>query len=234
MAADKTIQQFFNSYTEVTKNKIFAKVPLQIVLKKSEHPELKDTGEFIIVTGVFDICVKEKEECITTPFLFDVNIPKTSVINEDSDTITFEFQPGDEILEAEYKYVQSDVDAVRKILENRVKSLTKSIDQHLLTIWKLLHEGIVTVPLVFVEVWLSELYRDPKDPSRPFRLTGLKDYSKALPVDIKKAIHYRGDILRNIAHGYVKEGIITAVASKNKPQTDIVLNTVLGGEDEEK
>lgn len=230
MALDKKTQGFFKSYTEVEKNKIFAKVPLKIVINKHEHPELKDTGEFIIVTGVFDICVKEKEECITTPFLFDINIPKTSVINEDSETIEFEFQPGDEIFEAEYKYIQSDVDAVRKILENRVKSVTKSINQHLITIWKLLHEGIVTVPLVFVEVWLSELYRNPKDPSQPFRLTGLKDYSKALPVDIKKAIHYRGDILRNIAHGYVKEGIITAVASKNKPQTDIVLQTVLGVE----
>lgn len=219
--------KFVNTYIDVQKNDLIAKVPLHIDIDKNEHKELSDDGANYNVTGVLDIINPETGEQWTSPFLFMVQIPKNENINETSDKISIDFEPGDVIMHAEYKQIESDVPAIRNVLENRVPYLRGKPVKQTIAVWKLLKESIGPIPTLYIETILSELYRDPDDTTRPFRLTGEKDYSKAIPVSIYKAVHLRGNIYRTLAHGYAKEGVAKALSSKSKKSgEDVLINVV--------
>jgi len=117
--------------------------------------------------------------------------------------------------------------AIRSILENRVKFFKYDISQQLMVLEELFAGITGPIPLVFFELILSELYRCPEDESKPARLCG-GDYKNAKSVDIKRAIHLNGTLERAISYGYSKEAIATSIASSGQKRKDSLLDAVKG------
>jgi len=220
-------KKIFLSLVDVYENEIVAKKPLYIIINKDEHKELVDTGDSYQLIGTFQICDKTNEKCTLTPFIFDVQIPKTGKIEIDKNIIKIEFDENDVVIKAEYKVLESDLQAIRSILENRIKYFKYDISQQL-TVLEQLFAGIIgPVPLVYFEIILSELYRCPDDENKPVRLCG-GDYKKARPVDIKQAIHINGTLERAMGYGYTKDAIATNIASEYEKKKDSLLDAVKG------
>jgi len=220
-------KKLFLSLVDVHENEIVAKKPLYIVINKNEHSELVDTGDSYKLIGTFKICDKATDKCTITPFIFEVQVPKIGDITVDKDEIRIEFDENDVVIKAEYKVLESDLQAIRSILENRVKFFKYDISQQLLVLEELFAGIIGTVPLVFFEIILSELYRCPDDETKPVRLCD-GDYKKAKSVDIKKAIHLNGSLERAISYGYSKEAIATSIVNSIKKRKDSLLDAVKG------
>jgi len=218
-------KKFFLSLVDVHENEIIAKKPLYIIINKEEHKELIDTGDSYQLIGTFQIYDNATEKCTITPFIFNVQIPKTGKIISDKNIIEIEFDENDVVIKAEYKMLESDLQAIRSILENRIKYFKYDISQQL-TVLEQLFAGIIgPVPLVYFEIILSELYRCPDDESKPVRLCG-GNYKKAQPVDIKQAIHVNGTLERAIGYGYTKEALATNIASDYEKKKDSLLDAV--------
>jgi hypothetical protein len=227
------MDKFVEKYIKVEKNNLIAKTPLDIVIDKEEHKKLIDDGEYYILQGIVDIINPKQGEQWTSPFLFDISIPKTGSIDIAKKVITIHFVEGDVIMMAEYKTIESDIAAIKGVLENRVKYLTRDIASQHKTAWSLFESAIGAIPSVYTEIILSEMHRDPDNPSSPFRLCKLKDYKDSLAVDMKKAVHLRSNIYRSIAHGYTKDGIAYAVASEQSNNRDAILNNIIGADENE-
>lgn len=220
-------KKLFLSLVDVEKNEIVAKKPLYVIINKDEHKELVDTGDSYQLIGTFQICDASNENCTLTPFIFNVQVPKTGDITIDKNIIKIKFNENDVIIKAEYKVLESDLQAIRSILENRIKFFKYDITQQL-TVLEQLFAGIIgPVPLVYFEIILSELYRCPDDISKPARLCG-GDYKKAQAVDIKQAIHVNGTLERAMSYGYTKEAIATNIASDHEKKKDSLLDAVKG------
>jgi len=218
-------KKLFTSIVDVGQNEIIAKKPLSIIINKDEHKELVDTGDSYQLIGTFKICDKNTEKCTITPFIFQVQIPKTGDVNAEGNEIRMDFEPGDVVIKADYKVLESDLQSIRSILENRIKYFRYNIDQQLVVLEELFSSIIGTVPLVYFEIILSELYRCPNDNSKPVRLCG-GDYNSAIPVDIKKAIHIDGSLERAISYGYAKEALASDISSTHQKKKDSLLNAV--------
>ena len=220
-------KKLFLSLVDIREHEIVAKKPLYILIDASEHKELIDTGDSYQLIGTFKICDKQTEQCTITPFIFEVQVPKIGDVLIDKKLIRIEFEEGDVVIKAEYKVLESDLNAIRSILENRIKYFKYDITQQL-TVLEQLFSGIIgAVPLTYFEIILSELYRCPDDISKPVRLCG-SDYKTAKPVDIKKAIHINGTLERAIGYGYSKEAISTSISSTHTKKKDSMLSAVKG------
>ena len=218
-------KKFFTSLVDANSNDIVAKKPLYIVINKDEHKELVDTGDSYQLIGTFKICDKASDKCTLTPFIFQVQIPKNGEIETNGNEIKISFDPNDVILKADYKVLESDLQAIRSILENRIKYFREDIGQQI-TVLEELFSGIIGgVPLVYFEIILSELYRCPDDESKPVRLCG-GDYKTAKAVDIKRAIHLNGTLGRAISYGYSKEALATNISSTHQRKKDSLLSAV--------
>ena len=75
------MDKFVEKYIKVEKNNLIAKTPLDIVIDKEEHTKLIDDGEYYILQGIVDIINPKQGEQWTSPFLFDISIPKTGSID---------------------------------------------------------------------------------------------------------------------------------------------------------
>jgi len=225
------IKNFFKKYIEVNEQSLVAKTDLSLIIDKNEHDEITDNGLQYTINGIFTLC-HNQDDCAETPFLFKVNIPKSAKTEETSNEIVFSFKSGDVIASAEYKYIENDIGTIKNIIENRTSYMSDDIVKQLTILLEMFDKSITQTPSVYLEIILSELARDPKDLSRPFRLSGLGDYSKAKKVNIKKAIHYRADLIRNIAHGYTKDGVAQSIVSNSNAKPDAILQAVTGDNEE--
>ena len=218
-------KNFLTSLVDVQPNDIVAKKPLYIVINKDEHKELLDTGDSYQLIGTFKICDKSTDKCTLTPFIFQVQIPKNGDIETNGNEIKISFDANDVIMKADYKVLESDLQAIRSILENRIKYFRVDIAQQI-TVLEELFSGIIgSVPLVYFELILSELYRCSDDESKAVRLCG-GDYGAAKPVDIKRAIHLNGTLNRAISYGYSKEALATNISSTHVHKKDSLLDAV--------
>ena len=215
-------RKIFTSLFDIEKNDIIAKQPVKIIINKDEHPELTDTGDSYELIGTFKVCDVDETICTIAPFIFTVQIPKTGDITTDGNLVIIQFEPGEVAVHGEYKVLESDIQAIRAILENRVQFFKYDIGQQLTVLEELFSNIVGTVPLVFFEIILSELYRCPDDLSKPARYC-VKNYKEAEPVDIKKAIHLSSDLKRAISYGYTKEALAQSLAAGSKSQKEDIL-----------
>ena len=220
-------KKLFLSLVDVYENEIVAKKPLYVVVNKDEHKELIDTGDSYQLIGTFKICDKKTDKCTLTPFIFNVQVPKNGEIYFDRDGFKISFDENDVVIKAEYKVLESDLQAIRSILENRVKFFKYGISQQLAVLEELFAGVVGAVPLVFFEIILAELYRCPEDDSMPARLC-VDDYKDAKSVDIKRAIHLNGTLERAISYGYSSEAIATNIASSHQKRKDSLIDAAKG------
>jgi len=218
-------KQLFNDLFEVHEHEIVAKKPLRIIINKDDHKELIDTGDSYQLIGTFKVCAKDTEKCTITPFIFEVQIPKIGDTLIDGQNVIIDFDKDDVVIKAEYKILESDLQAIRGILENRVKYFKYDISQQLVVLESLFSGIIGVTPLVFFEIILSELYRCPDDEAKPARLCG-GDYKDAKSVDIKKAIHLNGSLERAISYGYSKEAIGANLSSSHTKKKDSLIDSM--------
>ncbi len=205
-----------NKLLDVQKNNIYAKkdnIIIQIDLKEYSTPSYSDLPDKLNLPGMINI--EFDNEIISLPFNFNVDLFKPQNTSQTGQLFTFVYNKKDLIISKD-KYMKSlNPELVSKLLDGTVKYIK---DETLLL--KSLVTEMPKMDLVHLELLVSIIFRDKKDPNQPARLTGYKNIQI---VGVKDLPFITGSFISRLGFQDLNKAIKTSLVDENvgKPLSPI-------------
>lgn len=227
MNRDKSI---LLKYLDVKQNEIFAKYPCIIRIPADEYKysdnDLLDEDEFQLqageessfkIPGVFEIEFPEQGETINIFLPYPINIIKPDEFEANSKGMVFSYEAGDMILNAFNKVVETNIETLGNLFENRVKYLRGFLAEQLEAIWSQL-ESTTNYRSHHLMLILSLLYaKMGKDGPVLIRHTPEQDYKKEYAINTKESSHFFSMGAQSFNYGYTNDAIWESL-NKNRYQ----------------
>lgn len=211
-------------YLDVTKNEVTTKekaiVRLSLEMYKISDNDLLDQEDFELlagesssfsVPGTFEIEFPEKGETLNIFLPYNVNLIKTEDFVSNSKELVIMYEPGDVIFNAYIKKVETNIDILNSLFENRVKYLRGHLAKQLEAIW-----GQIIPTTNYrshhLQLIMSLLYaRRVNGENLLIRHTPLQDYSKADAINTKESSHLFNLGAQSFNYGYTNDALISSV-----------------------
>lgn len=155
---------FIKKFLIVKPDKIITKVPCHVEINKKEYreDEIVETGDYIMIPGIFDIYVEGVETPLTLFFPYNIKINKTDDIDSIGSIIKISYTPDSEnnsvVCFQDLIDVSTNITLLVRLLEGRLKY----IKDPLILLYSL-HTQIPNVDLVHLEVIISNMFRCADD-----------------------------------------------------------------------
>ncbi len=227
MNRDKSI---LLKYLDVKQNEIYTKFPCIIRIPADEYKysdnDLLDEDEFQLqageessfkIPGVFEIEFPEQGETINIFLPYPVNIIKPDEFEANSKGMTFSYDTGDMILNAFNKVVETNIETLGNLFENRVKYLRGFLAEQLEAIWSQL-ESTTNYRSHHLMLILSLLYaKMGSEGPVLIRHTPEQDYKKEYAINTKESSHFFSMGAQSFNYGYTNDAIWESL-NKNRYQ----------------
>ena len=227
MNRDKSI---LLKYLDVKQNEIITKFPCIIRIPADEYKysdnDLLDEDEFQLqageessfkIPGVFEIEFPEQGETINIFLPYPVNIIKPDEFEANSKGMVFSYEAGDMILNAFNKVVETNIETLGNLFENRVKYLRGFLAEQLEAIWSQL-ESTTNYRSHHLMLILSLLYaKMGSDGPVLIRHTPEQDYKKEYAINTKESSHFFSLGAQSFNYGYTNDAIWESI-NKNRYQ----------------
>jgi hypothetical protein len=216
-----------NKYLDIQKNRVYAKVPAQIIIDLSEYKDPEENyaesvgldeeesiDSVIRVPGFFTIEFPDAGDTINFFFPYSMYIIKPDNFTQNKDILTMKYEPSDMIYYGNFKNTDANVPALSSLFQNGSKFLGNKPDMLISSLWQQLLK-VNNVSVHHLEVLVSQLYVDFNKSSKkliPLRLTG-KEYSKQYIRNLKESSHELSNI-SGFMYGYSNDAIRTSVSKK--------------------
>lgn len=187
----------------VEENKITANCECYINVNLDDYHEnlVIESMEYYLLPGILTITLlDDMTQTWTLPFDFPVKLYKPANLETHGKALTFNFTPGETILEQKSYQKTQDVTILEQVLEGQAKYIN-SPELMVFT----LNEYLDGLDMNLCEVLVQNMFRDNADTNVPARMTDYTNYTifgqKKLPFktswvnalafeNVKKAIHY--------------------------------------------
>lgn len=227
MNRDKSI---LLKYLDVKQNEIITKFPCIIRIPADEYKysdnDLLDEDEFQMqageessfkIPGVFEIEFPEQGETINIFLPYPVNIIKPEEFEANSKGMVFSYEAGDMILNAFNKVVETNIETLGNLFENRVKYLRGFLAEQLEAIWSQL-ESTTNYRSHHLMLILSLLYaKMGSDGPVLIRHTPEQEYKKEYAINTKESSHFFSLGAQSFNYGYTNDAIWESI-NKNRYQ----------------
>lgn len=213
-------------YLNIKENEIYTKFPCVIRLSMEEYKvsdnDLLDEEDFQLlageessfkIPGTLEIEYPEQGESINLFLPYSINLIKPEDFSVTSKEMVFNFEEGDLIINAFNRIVETNIETLNNLFENRVKYLRGYIAEQLEAIWSQL-ESTTNYRAHHLGVILSLLYaKMGKDSSGKntgpvlVRHTPEQEYKKEYAINTKDSSHFFNFGAQAVNYGYTNDAI---------------------------
>lgn len=221
-------------YLDIKENEIYAKFPCRIRLSMDEYKvsdnDLLDEEDFQLVAGeessfkvpgTLEIEFPEQGETVNLFLPYPVNLIKPEEFSVTSKEMIFEFEEGDLILNAFNKVIETNIETLANLFENRVKYLRGYLAEQLEAIWAQL-ESTTNYRAHHLMLIMSLLYaKMDKDENGNnlgpvlIRHTPEQDYKKEYAINTKDSSHFFSMGAQATNFGYTNDAVWQSI-NKNR------------------
>ena len=221
-------------YLNIKENEIYAKFPCRIRLSMDEYKvsdnDLLDEEDFQLVAGeessfkipgTLEIEFPEQGETVNLFLPYPVNLIKPEEFSVTSKEMIFEFEEGDLILNAFNKVIETNIETLANLFENRVKYLRGYPAEQLEAIWAQL-ESTTNYRAHHLMLIMSLLYaKMDKDANGNnlgpvlIRHTPEQDYKKEYAINTKDSSHFFSMGAQATNFGYTNDAVWQSI-NKNR------------------
>ena len=223
-------------YLDIRENEIYTKFPCVIRLSLEEYKvsdnDLLDEEDFQLIAGeessfkipgTLEIEYIEQGESINLFLPYPVNLIKPEDFSATSKEMVFNFEAGDLIINAYNKVVETNIETLNNLFENRVKYLRGYLPEQLEAIWSQL-ESTINYRAHHIGLVLSLLYakmekNEHGDNLGPvlIRHTPEQEYKKEYAINTKDSSHFFNFGPQATNYGYTNDAIWQSI-NKNRYQ----------------
>lgn len=221
-------------YLNIKENEIYAKFPCRIRLSMDEYKvsdnDLLDEEDFQLVAGeessfkipgTLEIEFPEQGETVNLFLPYPVNLIKPEEFSVTSKEMIFEFEEGDLILNAFNKVIETNIETLANLFENRVKYLRGYPAEQLEAIWAQL-ESTTNYRAHHLMLIMSLMYaKMDKDANGNnlgpvlIRHTPEQDYKKEYAINTKDSSHFFSMGAQATNFGYTNDAVWQSI-NKNR------------------
>ena len=221
-------------YLDIKENEIYAKFPCRIRLSMDEYKvadnDLLDEEDFQLIAGeessfkipgTLEIEFPEQGETVNLFLPYPVNLIKPEEFSVTSKEMVFEFEEGDLILNAFNKVIETNIETLANLFENRVKYLRGYLAEQLEAIWAQL-ESTTNYRAHHLMLIMSLMYaKMDKDANGNnlgpvlIRHTPEQDYKKEFAINTKDSSHFFSMGAQATNFGYTNDAIWQSI-NKNR------------------
>ena len=221
-------------YLTVKENEIYTKFPCVIRLSLEEYKvadnDLLDEEDFQLIAGeessfkipgTIEIEYPEQGESINLFLPYSINLIKPEDFSVTSKEMVFNFEEGDLIINAFNRVVETNIETLNNLFENRVKYLRGFIAEQLEAIWSQLesttnyrsHHLMLILSLIY-----AKMNKDANGNNLGpilIRHTPEQDYKKEYAINTKDSSHFFNFGAQAINYGYTNDAIWQSI-NKNR------------------
>ena len=221
-------------YLTITETEIHTKFPCVIRLSLEEYKvsdnDLLDEEDFQLIAGeessfkipgTLEIEFPEQGESINLFLPYSINLIKPEDFSVTSKEMVFNFEEGDLILNAFNRVVETNIETLSNLFENRVKYLRGYIPEQLEAIWSQLestvnyrsHHLMLILSLLYAKMGKNE---DGKNTGPVLvRHTPEQEYKKEYAIGSKDSSHFFSIGAQSFNYGYTTDAIWASI-NKNR------------------
>ena len=223
-------------YLDIKENEIYTKFPCVIRLSLEEYKvsdnDLLDEEDFQLIAGeessfkipgTLEIEYIEQGESINLFLPYPVNLIKPEDFSISSKEMVFNFEAGDLIINAYNKVVETNIETLNNLFENRVKYLRGYLPEQLEAIWSQL-ESTINYRAHHIGLVLSLLYAKMEKDEHSnnlgpvlIRHTPEQEYKKEYAINTKDSSHFFNFGPQATNYGYTNDAIWQSI-NKNRYQ----------------
>ena len=221
-------------YLDISENEIRTKFPCIIKISAEEYKfsdnDLLDDEDFQLeageessfkIPGTIEIEYPEQGESINIFLPYPINIIKPDEFESSSKGMVFSYEAGDLILNAYNRTIETNIETLNNLFENRVKYLRGYLPEQLEAIWSQL-ESTVNYRRQHLMLILSLLYaKMGKDENGKntgpvlVRHTPEQEYKKEYAIGSKDSSHFFSIGAQSFNYGYTTDAIWASI-NKNR------------------
>ena len=233
-------------YLNIKENEIYTKFPCVIRLSMEEYKvsdnDLLDEEDFQLlageessfkIPGTLEIEYPEQGESINIFLPYSINLIKPEDFSVTSKEMIFNFEEGDLIINAFNRVVETNIETLNNLFENRVKYLRGYIAEQLEAIWSQL-ESTTNYRAHHIGLVLSLLYAKMNKDEHGnnigpilVRHTPEQEYKKEYAINTKDSSHFFNFGAQAINYGYTNDAIWQSInKNRYKNASGLSLNEV--------
>lgn len=233
-------------YLNIKENEIYTKFPCVIRLSMEEYKvsdnDLLDEEDFQLlageessfkIPGTLEIEYPEQGESINIFLPYSINLIKPEDFSVTSKEMIFNFEEGDLIINAFNRVVETNIETLNNLFENRVKYLRGYISEQLEAIWSQL-ESTTNYRAHHIGLVLSLLYAKMNKDEHGnnigpilVRHTPEQEYKKEYAINTKDSSHFFNFGAQAINYGYTNDAIWQSInKNRYKNASGLSLNEV--------
>lgn len=233
-------------YLNIKENEIYTKFPCVIRLYMEEYKvsdnDLLDEEDFQLlageessfkIPGTLEIEYPEQGESINIFLPYSINLIKPEDFSVTSKEMIFNFEEGDLIINAFNRVVETNIETLNNLFENRVKYLRGYIAEQLEAIWSQL-ESTTNYRAHHIGLVLSLLYAKMNKDEHGnnigpilVRHTPEQEYKKEYAINTKDSSHFFNFGAQAINYGYTNDAIWQSInKNRYKNASGLSLNEV--------
>ena len=227
-------KQTLLKYLTIKENEIFTKFPCVVRLSLEEYKvsdnDLLDEEDFQLIAGeessfripgTLEIEYLEQGESINLFLPYPVNLIKPEDFKVSSKEMVFNFDAGDLIINAYTKTIETNIETLNNLFENRVKYLRGFIAEQLEAIWSQL-ESTTNYRAFHLGLILSLIYAKMEKDEHGnnlgpvlIRHTPDQEYKKEYAINTKDSSHFFNFGAQATNYGYTNDAIWQSI-NKNR------------------
>jgi hypothetical protein len=229
----------YNKYFKIEEHKIYTTVKCIVYIDLNEYKisdedietdEDNDFEDSMNIPGIFTVNIPEENDTVDFYFDFNINLIYPSAHSKEKNIVKLEYEAGDLLVYAETKSVDTNIEIIAALFDNRVKYIRGDVQTIIKSIYKQM-SGTVKMKMHHISTILTTLYgEDTEDGFKPIRLTKKQDYNKSNALSTKESAHKLG-VATGFNYGYNQEAINNNITRKYDPPKSDMDNIIDGDYD---
>ena len=209
-----------NEVFKIEPNRIISKYPCNVTLDDQDYDESSfiESSDNILLPGILDFFFPEQNETSRIVINYPVYLNKTSNVERTGHIYVINYDKNEEILHQEYKSNSTDVVMMRRLLQGNIKFIT---DPKVLL--NVLNDVLGDIDMVYLEVLISNMFRQEENETELCRLTG--DYSHSVIAGVAKQPFidsWKSALAFQHIEKAIQNGLIKGQTLKNNPIENIM------------
>ena len=225
----KEVNKNYEKYLKITKNEVHTKYRAIVRLPLDEYKvndnEMLNKEDFEMIAGdqssynipgTFEIEFPEEGISLNIFLPYNVNIMKTEDSTITSKEMVFNYEEGDLIFNAFVKKIETNIEILNSMFENRVRYLRGYISEQHEAIWSQM-ATTSSVKAIHIANVLSLLYaKKEKNELKFIRHTEYQNYKKEYAINTKESSHIFNTGVQSSNYGYVGDALFASIFKDRK------------------
>ena len=225
----KEVNKNYEKYLKITKNEVHTKYRAIVRLPLDEYKvndnEMLNKEDFEMIAGdqssynipgTFEIEFPEEGISLNIFLPYNVNIMKTEDSTITRKEMVFNYEEGDLIFNSFVKKIETNIEILNSMFENRVRYLRGYITEQHEAIWSQM-ATISSVKAIHIANVLSLLYaKKEKNELKFIRHTEYQNYKKEYAINTKESSHIFNTGVQSSNYGYVGDALFASFFNDRK------------------